>query len=82
MARMIHIHRPVNVLHAPIDELVGAAAIKAFRPADTGGGQPTEIPLSGLAFTDGDGEMHVFVMADEERQITIRQLTGGIVLPG
>jgi len=82
MARTIHVHRPVNVLFAPIDDLIGVAQIKALIPPDEGGGQPVEIPLNGLAFTDGAGETHVFVMADEERQFTIRQLTGGIVLPG
>ena len=82
MARTIHVHRPVNVLFAPINDLIGVAQIKALLPADDGGGKPAEIPLHGLAFTDADGETHVFVMADEERQFTIRQMTGGIVLPG
>jgi len=81
VARTIHVHRPVNVLFAPIEHLVGVAQIQAVMPADDGGGRPVEIPLNGLAFTDADGETHVFVMADEERQFTIRQMTGGIVLP-
>lgn len=80
-SRAIHVHRAHHCKFAPIEELVGVADIKAIAQADPGGGQPTEIPLNGLAFTDADGETHVYVLADEERQIVIRQLTGGIVLP-
>lgn len=81
MVRTIHLHRPVNVVFAPIDDLIGVANIKAVLPSENGG-PPEEIPLNGLAFTDPDGETHIYVMADEERQIAIRQLTGGIILPG
>jgi hypothetical protein len=82
VAREIRIHRPFNVAFAPIDDLVGAAHIKAVLTPDNGGGQPVEVPLSGLSFTGRDGDIDIFVMSDEERQITIQQLTGGIVLPG
>jgi hypothetical protein len=82
VARTIHIHRPVAVAFDPIGELVGVAGIRAVIPADSGGGMPTEVPLSGLAFTDADGETHVFVMDDEVKQIVLRHLTGGVILPG
>jgi hypothetical protein len=78
----IHIHAAVkNVRYAPIDEVVGVDRVKAFLPADDGGGQLVEIPMSGLEFTDADGETHVFVMNDQLRQVVLQQLTGGIVLP-
>ncbi|HZT93258.1 MAG TPA: hypothetical protein VE985_02115 [Gaiellaceae bacterium] len=79
-ARSIHIHRPANVRYAPIGELVGVADIRALAEPENGG-EPAEIPLHGLAFVDVDGETHVYVMAEPERQIVIQQLTRGIVLP-
>lgn len=83
MAATIQIHVHAAIAVAPIDELVGVARVKLTKPADDGGGVPEEVPLKGLAFTDiQTGETHIYVLTDEGRENLIRNLTGGIVLPG
>lgn len=39
------------------------------------------VKLMGLAFTDVDGESHVYVLDETGKQELIKRLTGGLVVP-
>ena len=51
-----------------------------IRNESENGGEP-ETPKA-LCFTDPDGEKHVYLFSEEGRVALIRQLTGGLVVPG
>lgn len=78
----LKVHVISNMKFQRLEELVGwiaddvRATINA--PAERNGDRPK---LMGLAFTDPDGESHVYVFTDEGKQNLIRQLTGGLVVP-
>jgi hypothetical protein len=75
----IHVHPHSNFAFAPLEELVGVLDIKETNVDDNGTGEPE--PVKGLAFIDGDGEGHVYVLTERGRQKLIAQLSGGIVVP-
>lgn len=74
------VHPKSDFSYKPLSE-VAPDLVVAQRPPEGNGGEP-EQPMA-LVFTDiDDQEQHVYVFSDKGRQNLIRELTGGIVLPG
>lgn len=71
------VHMVSNVEWGPIDRF---AADLGIRNQPENGGDP-EQPKA-LCFADPDGETHVYIFNEDGRKALIRQLTGGLVVPG
>jgi hypothetical protein len=68
------VHMQSNYAFDSIDSFAPYLGIR--QPPDGNGGEP--VAPKALAFTDPDGETHVYVFSEEGRQGLIRALTGGI----
>lgn len=78
MAGLIRkVHMVSNIEWGPIDRFAPDLGI---RTEPTNGGEP-ETPKA-LCFRDPDAETHVYIFSEEGRVALIRQLTGGLVVPG
>lgn len=75
----VKLHPFANFAFKPLGELIGVVHVEAAGSGENGG-QPQ--PPKGLAFTDPDGETHVYVFTEEGRANLVAMLTGGIVIPG
>lgn len=70
------VHMVSQVEWGPVDRY---AADLGIRTEPENGGEP-EVPKA-LRFLDPDGEAHIYLFSDEGRQLLIRQLTGGLIVP-
>lgn len=73
----ITFHPSADITWAPLAELIGVLKIQVKAAVDENG-ERAELELYGLAFTDPDGETHVYLFTDEGKRSLITQLTGGI----
>lgn len=73
-----HVHPKSSSRWARLSEIVPDMKIE-FMPTSDNGGEVEE-PM-GLAFTDPDGETHVYVFSEEGRKDLVANLTGGVHLP-
>lgn len=73
--RVVHVQHSFRV--APMRDLAPDVALAAQNAA----GEIERAEMPGIAFTDPDGEVHIYVLDDEGRGRLVQQLTGGIVMP-
>ena len=78
----LKVHIVSNMRWAPLKELAGYIAddVAPLVQPEVANGDGPVIPM-GLAFTDPDGEAHVYVLDDAAKQALVKKLTGGVVLP-
>lgn len=75
LTRTVHVQHAFRV--APMRELAPDVELAAQNAA----GDIERAELHGVAFTDPDGDVQIFVLDDAGRSSLIEQLTGGVVIP-
>ena len=78
----LKVHVVSRMSWKPLDDLAGFIAddvTRMVQPESGNGAAPPK--LMGLAFTDPDGESHVYVLDEAGKQQLLKQLTGGLVVP-
>lgn len=71
------VHMVSTVDYGSIDKFAPDLGVRGEQP---NGGEP--ITPTALCFRDPDGETHVYVFSEEGWQALLKQLTGGLVIPG
>jgi hypothetical protein len=72
------IHPQSSVRYAPISQIAPDVQMRANVTPENGAGEEVQA----LAFIDPDGETHIYPLSEEGKQALLKQLTGGIVVPG
>lgn len=84
MSRFVRVvHSQSNFQYDSCDAIAPDLGLK-FESNDprSNGSDPASYTPKALAFTDPDGETHVYPMTEEARENLVRMLTGGIIVPG
>ncbi len=76
----VHIHPYSNIRWGKYADLAGDIVRIGLPDAAVGNGAPPGEPLA-LAMTDPDGETHIYVFTEDGKQVLLRELTGGVIVP-